>query len=343
VSSRRLSSLFALALSLACSSPERGSGGSSAGAAGIAGSGALLPPVTADDDESDFHPSPVNCAGTPKPDPALVRGCLLAASCSPLPLAVSVSDCISKHLPGQVLPDCVIGAQSCAEMGACLGSGTYADMCPQRGEAEVCVGSKLVHCDTYPRYFEDCSRRGVPCSTFVDEQGGGEVRRAGCLASLTCANDSDRYECVGSKLVFCAGGLGFGEDCAAQGLTCVAAPDGAFCAKQPASCSEPGVGSCDTAETGSFCGFDGQKLSFDCAALGFECRVAEGSPFGVECSDPGCSPVDAAQCFEACDGPMAHLCLGGQRFSVDCRAYGLSPCLLETRADAGDRARCGYE
>jgi hypothetical protein len=39
---------------------------------------------------------------------------------------------------------------------------------------------------------------------------------------------------------------------------------------------------------------------------------------------------------------MAHLCLGGQRFSIDCRDYGIQSCLLETRAGEGDRARCGY-
>jgi hypothetical protein len=150
------------------------------------------------------------------------------------------------------------------------------------------------------------------------------------------------YVCNGTKRVLCQGGIGFGEDCAAYGMTCVAAPKGAFCAKRPAACNEAGIGSCDASGQGNFCDA-GRALPLDCSRLAFACREAPTGVFGVECADPACSIADAAKCFEECDGPLAYLCLGGERFTVDCRAYGLQRCILETRADSGDRARCGYD
>lgn len=313
-----------------------------AGSAAIDSAGILRPPTKIAEPDEPRGPSPVSCAGSPAPNPALVRTCILAASCSPELLSESVSDCIAKDLMhAGSYPACVSQAQSCAEVAACRGQGFYGRPCPELRHS-FCDGSRAVTCN-HPTAFTDCASRGASCTEYSLEEGA-PAAYAGCIVAPSCTSESELFACSGSKRVSCRQGIAFGEDCAARGLACVDVPGGdAMCAPQVASCTTPGTGQCDSSSSGSYCATDGSKLSFDCAALGFKCRPDETGTHGVECLAPDCAPEAAAQCFEECDGPMAHLCLGGQRFSVDCRTYGLSQCVLETREKDGDRARCGYD
>ena len=115
-----------------------------------------------------------------------------------------------------------------------------------------------------------------------------------------------------------------------------------MCAPNPPSCAQPGVGSCDAQGNGTYCDAGGQQFVFDCSRLGLTCQVAPGQANGIRCVNPACSPADAADCFEECDGPMAHLCVGGQRFSIDCQNYGFEGCISETQAKEGERVRCAH-
>jgi hypothetical protein len=313
-----------------------------AGPAAVDSIGSLRPPAEITEPDEPRDPSVVGCAGSPAPDPALVRTCILAASCSPDLLPASVSDCIAKDLMhAGSYPPCMSQAQSCAEMAACRGHGFYGRPCPEPRNS-FCDGARAVTCG-YPAFFTDCASRGGACLEYSLEEGA-PAGYAGCVVAQSCMSDTELFTCSGSKRVSCRQGIGFGEDCAARGLACVDVPGGdAICARAAAGCKQPGVGHCDSAGSGSYCAPDGSELSLDCAALGFECRLVEGRTHGVECAAPDCAPEDAAQCFEECDGPMAHLCVGGQRLSVDCRTYGLSQCVLETREKDGDKARCGYD
>jgi hypothetical protein len=319
-----------------------GAGGANgADARGTDGRG-LLPPVPIIDNPETVGASPVKCGGRPAADPAIVRACVLGTSCSPFPPSFSVSDCIDNALPASgVLPDCAVGAQNCAEMNACLGVGFYADACPALDFRLRCVGTKVLYC-RFVRYYRDCAKSGATCTEYRSMMDG-EIDAADCTVASVCSTSSDVYVCDGTKRVRCQQGLAFGEDCAARGMTCVAGAAGAVCAKRPASCDQPGASSCDAAGNGSYCDDDGRAFRFDCARQGLKCRQVPDRDLGVECADTTCSIDDASKCFEECDGPLAHLCLGGQRFSVDCHAYGLQRCILDTSPGAGDRARCGYD
>jgi hypothetical protein len=335
-------------VSLACAgraNVSSGQGGSSgvAGSSTTAGTTTFLPPVAATGTPATLGASPVKCCGAVTPEPPLVRACVLSAGCSPGTQPTALSDCIAQALPDSVaFPDCVIGAQSCAEMAVCLGTGFYPDACEPDQLGTRCVGTKVVHCvDVGPRFFVDCKKTGALCAPFSDKDND-VLDSAGCAVVPSCTAASDVYACSGTKRFVCQHGIGFGEDCAARDLDCVNKPGGAICAHKLSSCATPGVGKCDAAgKTGSFCQADGQALAIDCGRLGFTCQEAPDRPQGIACVNPACPAADAAQCLEECDGPLAHLCLGGQRFSVDCQSYGFRGCILETRPGDGDRARCG--
>jgi len=334
-------------VSLACAgraSGSSGQGGSSgaAGSSAMAGTTMFLPPTGAVDGPATLGPSPVKCGGTITPEAPLVRACTLIAGCSPSAQPTALSDCVAQALPDSgKFPECVIGAQTCAEMDACLGTGFYPDACEPDQIGTTCVGTKVVHCvDLGPRYFVDCKKTGAFCVPY-SQNDDETLDAADCAVAPTCTTPSDVYACSGTKRLLCQHGIGFGEDCAARGLACVSTPDGAICAPQPASCTAPGTSSCGAQGKGSVCQPDGQSLAIDCGRLRFTCEKAPDRPEGIACINPACPAADAAQCFEECDGPLAHLCLGGQRFSIDCQTYGFRGCILETRTDDGDRARCG--
>lgn len=322
-----------------------GGGAGSAGVAGSAGSSSqLLSPTSITDGPELVGPSPVKCSGKPTPDPALVRTCLLIASCSALFTApTSVSECIEKALPvAGAFPSCMVGAQTCAQLTACLGSGFTAgtDPCPPGSEIRMCQGTNVLWCDSVPRIFQDCAQSGGSCVAFSTNDNE-KIDSADCAVAATCSTPSDTYVCNGTKRMRCQHGIGFGEDCAKRGLTCVDAPGGAVCRPAAAAC-QPGTGSCDGSATGSYCDADGRSVHFDCSPLGFICQPLAQSPQSVQCVSSTCSVADAASCFEECDGPLAYLCLGGERLTIDCRALGLRNCTLDTQASSGDRVRCGF-
>ncbi len=322
----------------------------SSGVAGSSGAGGaeapgetLRPPVVSSDSAPEvLGADPVKCKGTPVPVPSIVRACVLSASCSAVPLATSVSDCIEKALPDSgALPACVVGAQGCAEMAACTGSGYYADACPAADQFQVtCVGSKVVDCFQLRRTFSDCAKSGASCVRYSSNDDG-MLDAAGCSVTATCSVPTDSYVCDGTKRVRCSHGLGLGEDCAARGLLCREALGGAVCAPSAATCNQPDVGSCDAQGKGAYCDAEGRQFGFDCARLGLTCQVAPGQLHGIRCVNPACPPADAAACSEECDAQMAHLCIGGQRFSIDCHDYGFNGCVLETQGGVGVHVRCG--
>jgi hypothetical protein len=319
---------------------------SSAGGAdvGIAGSGSLLPAVVADGGAESFAPSAVACAGTPGPAPGVTRACVLAASCLPR-LEVSLAECISESLPASPdAPPCWLGAGSCTEVAECFGFSVYKAPCASADLRSTCDENHVVTCDL-PRTSRDCRAVGGICQSYSSfpNDAPDVLDSADCAVETTCTETNDRYACDGSKRFRCRAGVAFGEDCAARGMVCANTADGAACVATGPRCPEPGVGRCIDDEHGRFCASDGRVVSIDCAALGFTCREAPERLHGVRCDSPSCTPTEVARCIEECDGSTAHLCLGGQRYSVDCRAFGLKGCLLDTRPGVGDTARCGNE
>lgn len=335
--------VFAL---LACGGrAQQGAPSNGGGAGGAAGEGAsagsnFRPPVSVIDPPLTVGASPVKCAGTPQPDADIVRACLLFAACAAAPPAAPLSECIAAALPRSPwFTACQRDARSCADVATCLGTGVYTERCPKPG-APACVGDKLVYCDTLPNYFIDCAKRGVRCLEGIDEVDGVAYETAYCGVPA-CDAPTDDWVCDGAKRVHCANGYAEVDDCSVRGLDCIDKPDGAICGKSSGSCTPLGVGTCDSDSSGQYCDVDGRAIALACAPLGFTCHAAPNHGHGIACLAPDCAPEDAAQCFEECDGPVAHLCIGGQRLSIDCASQGLSSCVVETRAGVGDRARCG--
>jgi hypothetical protein len=318
-----------------------GVGGTSAAAGdGPLGGTNLRPPIDVPDAPVIIGPSPVKCSGTPQPDVDTLRACLLAAGCAPAPLPAPLSDCIAKALPhSPSFTPCLRDARSCADVAACTGTGVYTGPCPKPG-ASGCVDNKVVYCDILPNYFLDCASRGAPCLDGVVDLGGASYEVGYCGAP-TCANPTENWVCDGTKRVLCANGSAEIDDCAVRGLECIDKADGAICGRRSNACAPAGGGTCVTGNSGRYCDEDGRTIDLDCAPLGFTCQVAPKQSHGVACLAAACTAADADLCFEECDGPMAHLCVGGQRLSIDCTSHGFQTCVLESRADVGDRVRCG--
>lgn len=311
---------------------------------GVAGGGSLLPAVVPDAGLESFAPSPVACDGTPAPPPDIERACVLAASCLPQ-LGVSVSECISEHLPtSDDAPSCWLGALSCREVAACFGFSISSAPCPSTDVRSICEGNNVVSCDL-PRTARDCRAVGGTCRNYSNfpTDAPDHLDAADCSVEATCTGTNDTFVCDGTKRFRCRAGVPFGEDCAARGMACETSPNGAVCVVTPPGCAEPGVGSCIDGSKGTFCNGERRVVTIDCAPLGFTCREAPERLHGVRCDAPRCQPADVAQCVESCDGNFAHSCLGGQRYTVDCRAFGLKGCLLDARPGVGDTARCGHE
>lgn len=320
--------------------PNAGAGGMDVG---VAGNGSLLTPLAPDAGPDSFAPSPVACAGTPTPEPDVVRACVLAASCLPR-LAVSLSECISEGSPGSGdAPPCWLAARSCSEVAACFGFSISAAPCASTFVRSQCDGNQVVTCDL-PRSSRDCSAVGGTCAAYAGfPQAPEHIDSADCTVTAKCIGTNDNYVCAGTQRFRCRDGVAFGEDCAARGMACESTPSGATCVANPAGCAEPGVGRCIDGGKGAFCSNERRAISVDCAALGFTCREAAERAHGVRCDAPSCAATEVAQCIEECDGDLAHLCLGGQRYSVNCRSFGLKGCFLDTREGVGDTARCGNE
>jgi hypothetical protein len=321
--------------------PVLGTGGTDVG---VAGGGTWLPPIPADAGPETFGPAPVACSGTPAPAADVVRACVLAASCLPR-LAVSLSECISERSPGSSdAPPCWLEANSCAEVAACFGFSITSTPCPSLLARSRCDGNQVVTCDL-PRLTRDCSAVGGTCRSYAafPDQAPDVMDTADCAVETPCEGTNDTYVCDGTKRFRCRAGVAFGEDCAARGMACENQASGASCVAVPSACADPGAGRCVDGSTGTFCSSERRSVTIDCAPLGFSCRDAPERQHGARCDAPTCTAAEVAQCFESCDGNTAHLCLGGQRYSVDCRTFGLQDCILDTRPGVGDTVRCGNE
>jgi hypothetical protein len=251
------------------------------------------------------------------------------------PVELTLSECIAYGLPQAKIPnDCALKATSCEEIGACFGSGFYTGQCPLDAKpASFCDGSKLVNCnDVIPPQYLDCARVGAKCVEFDADTPGAD-----CVVDSPCDEpDEAGHHCDGSKLVKCRAGRARGEDCALENSTCVQSGTEAACA--PIEVCTPEPTTCSSAEGANYCWEDGQAHGLDCASAGLECHDFP-DEVGIECRVPGCTLAEKAACYEQCAGPVARLCVGGARLSVDCREQGFATCHEDFALD-GPAATC---
>lgn len=319
---------------------------------GTLGAPGLKQPIAAEATRREPSPDPGQsefpCRRAQEPSAEHVHACVLLSACVPdwfsyggstveyQPIFVTLSDCLMYGLPGADFPSACVHAPTCEEMGRCFGLGFWQGTCPLDPDGgSFCEGSTLINCgQLYPPQYLDCARLGATCAESEDESKPG----ADCVVAASCAtHDEALYRCEGSKRVKCQNGLARGEDCAAQGAACVESETGATCEKTAGCTQEPAV--CAADESALYCADDRTEHRLDCSDAGLSCSVVEDDEVGVTCRAPGCSAEEAALCYEECDGPIARLCVGGSRLSVDCREHGFDYCHLDLGVD-GLIARC---
>ena len=309
----------------------------------------LAPPVQpGSTSASTLGKSPVPCGESPTPSAALLRACVLQPACTGdwetgvgsdptpyKPILLGPADCISVAQPyAQGAPACWLTAKNCAELGACFGSGSYAGQCPFDSSVEqFCDGSLFVDCtQSVPAHFFDCARIGANCVAHAADAGHPGIQTADCaVPDVPCAQDDADFRCAGSKRVRCTNGIAVGEDCASTQRTCVADAGSARCQSPAPTCDKPGTATCNTDGSANFCTVnDSLPQRLECARAGLSCAPDPYSTLGVSCNSPDCSANDLAACYEGCNGPVAQLCIGGKRLTVDCRDYGLRYCVGAT-------------
>jgi hypothetical protein len=327
-----------------------------AGAGGVGsevtlGAPGLSEPIAAEPTRREPSPddgqSAFPCRRTHEPTAQLVHACVLLSACAPewlshggstvdyRPVPMTLSECIGYGVPGAEFPSACSNAETCAEMGRCFGAGFWEETCPlDPFGGSFCQGSKLINCgELYPAQYVDCARLGATCVELDDENEPG----ADCVVDAPClAADDGAYRCDGSKRVKCLAGLARGEDCAAAGADCVDGEAGATCQKIAGCTPEPAA--CSADDSATFCEDNGVEYRLDCRVAGLSCSSSE-DEIGFTCRAPGCSMEEAALCYEECDGPIARLCVGGSRLSVDCREHDFDYCHLDLGLD-GPIARC---
>ncbi|HXN31082.1 MAG TPA: hypothetical protein VN894_04440 [Polyangiaceae bacterium] len=277
--------------------------------------------------------------------------CALLTGCDKLPIPAALfpadfQDCVKKMADEMSSPaavnfsltirECGLRADSCASLRACALHGASAEACKGRGRQGV-VG----FCDVDGRAMtcwhdevlavRDCTRGGEQC-IVVD--GEATCTLGPCSGGV---KDGDKPRCSASSthLLHCEKGKLASLDCAAFGLKCTTAGDGAAgCATGGPACSGAAKRCDGNVAIGCF---NGHEVRVDCDGAGLACKASPGAVSVGACSAPaaaagGCDPSDKARC----DGGSIRYCQAGRARSYSCKALGFHRC------DAGKSGvRCG--
>jgi hypothetical protein len=278
----------------------------------------------------------------PSPD-EVERMCGLLTSCDKLPIPSSLfpSDfqtCVKTMSEEMTSPtavnfsltmrECGLGARSCAGLQACALHGASPDECRGRGRLGV-VG----FCDVDGRAMtcwhdevlavRDCPRGGEQCIVVDGE--------ATCTLGACSAQGGDggksRCSASGTHLLRCEKGKLASLDCAAFGLRCSIAADGAAgCATSGPSCGD-GSKRCD-GNVAIGC-FNGHEVRIDCDGAGLVCTPSPGAVAVGACQAPvapvgACNPDERA----TCDGSNIRYCRAGRARTYSCKSLGFRACDL---------------
>lgn len=261
----------------------------------------------------------VQCGQALVPNDKVVRSCVLWDSCSPFVPASSISNCISLNVQQAFLgTSCTANATTCADVELCEGYGFASTQCAGGQSGWRCDSNNTaIYCKAGQGYFVSCAKRGGQC-TMYDSNNDSVPDTANCKVLDQCAAGSSA--CDGEIAYNCIGGTGYGAVCTNLGAHCLTQAGQANCYLASPVC--PGtVAPCD-GNVAQACD-TGQLLRYDCGSVGLVCDSEAAGPY---CVSPGCTLADAQSCKESCTNSVAHLCYGGARFDVDCKAYGFATC-----------------
>jgi len=270
--------------------------------------------------------------------------CALLTSCDRLPIPPSLipgdfQTCVTKMTAEMTSPsainfsltmrECGLHSNSCASLRACALHGASPDSCAGRGEKGV-VGL----CDVDGRALScwrgqvlavrDCTRGAEQC-IVVD--GQATCTLGPCPGDIQ-EGDKPRCSASGTHLLHCEKGKLASLDCAAFGLKCTTAADGAAgCATGGPSCSGAAKRCDGKAAVGCI---HGHEVRVDCAGAGLSCSTATpdgGTPqVGACVAAPPPSGACDAEAKATCDGASIRYCNAGTARSYFCKSLGFNRC-----------------
>lgn len=305
-----------------------GKGGSDQG--GDAGEGATSNSGGSSGSSGSGGTGPVGCRQPTDLNEDVIRSCILAESCYPFAPDVGISNCVTYNVQDAFTGrSCASKAKSCDDILDCNGISVLYPGAPVECEDNLsrCEGNYAVNCgglNDFPPHFIDCATLGGTCSLRPDEI-------ADCIVLDSCSEpdpiDGGNYAvgCDGDNFYYCAGGVGFGQDCQEAGAECVITDDGrAGCYYSVTSCTTDSV-SCANGDVVQCSG--GARYEFKCSRVGLECAIDQENGLSYSyCLAPGCTVDDWLGCEERCSGSKLTFCYGGAPVTVDCKDYGFDTC-----------------
>jgi len=224
-----------------------------------------------------------------------------------------------------LMRECGLEANSCAGLATCALRGASPDVCAGRGKQGVVglcdVDGRAITC-WHEQIFavRDCPRGHEECLVV------GTDARCSLGPCPGDVREGDKPRCSASQthLLHCDKGKLASLDCAAFGLKCSTAADGAAgCATGGPACS----GNAKRCEGNTAVGcFNGHEVRVDCAAAGLVCNAGGGMPVGACVAPPpstaACDSADKARC----DGASIRYCSSGRARSFFCRSIGFNKC-----------------
>ncbi len=272
---------------------------------------------------------------------AVERMCALLTSCDKLPIPRSLvpddfASCVKKMSDEMsaatainfslTLRECGLQSDSCAGLRACALRGASAESCNGRGKqgfVGFCddAGRALTCWHDQTLAVRDCPRGGEQCIVV-----GGEATCTLGPCGGVAEGDKPRCSASGTHLLHCEKGKLASLNCAAFGLKCSVAADGAAgCSTSGPACA-PGAARCD-ADVAVGC-FNGHEVRVDCGAAGLSCSqsASAGTPVGACVASPLPSGTCDAGEKPRCDDANIKYCAAGRPRSYSCKAVGFGRC-----------------
>lgn len=276
----------------------------------------------------------VACGDVVEPAQGLVQACVVGNSCDPLVPVHTISFCITYDTPSS----CVKGASTCGEIADCYKRTWEPDSaCPANEPGWRCDGDTAVYCGGDRPWSVDCAGLGGTCLLYSSADTDSYWPCHLSLSELAaCTGTAGDTSCSGSKRYTCIGGVSYGVDCAAVGLSCNAGetPGSAYCGSSSSTCASPKTSVCKNNAV-QLCGSSGYSFTYSCTAGGGTCTT-DGA-IDWYCPAPGCSPADESSCTESCvDATTMSVCVGGAPYSINCTDYGFAECVTYTDPDGGN-------
>lgn len=279
----------------------------------------------------DDAPPAISCSPEFSISAARAEGCMFRIGCDPFFPPFTMSQCVSlAWQDASPMEACGYGAQSCADVAACIGRGYHSDdVCS--GEGWTCddTGNIAVNCTQNGAYAIDCGLLGGSCAPHASSV---VPSAPACQPDSppNCPNGAveGNFLCDGTERFTCIDGQAYSVDCAALSASCI----NGGCSDRPDTCTTLGQVSCDE-HVIDVCDSTGHRVRFDCSAEGMDCGV-DSETGATTCLADGCETETG--CTEGCakDNKTLQFCVGGVTFAMDCTAYGFDTC-SQDESDAG--------